>query len=399
MVWYSDAMSKKNRSPELTFLMPCLNEERTIGQCIDEVRPWLDAACGPDGYEIVVADNGSSDRSVEISQERGARVIAIKERGYGHALMGGFSGARGKFVIMADSDLSYDPDCIPQILERLRAGEEVVMGNRFQGGIERGAMPMLHRYLGNPVLSFFGRLFFGLRIGDFHCGIRGFDRAKMVSLGLKSGGMEFASEMIVRSGLAGRRIGEVPAKLRRDGRNRKPHLRTWSDGWRHLRFLLLYCPTWLFTVPGFFLMFGGMALGLLVLPGPARVSTGWGGFVLDLNSLVYAGVFVVGGFQLLATGSFVKIFARSHGLLPSGGKSFFEGFTLEWGVVAGILLFFAGVAGTLVAWFFWAEGDFSSLNPSHTLRLVVPSATALTLGIQLGITSFLVGLVELTRAK
>lgn len=384
---------------ELSFLMPCLNEEETLGKCIDEVRPWLEEACGEEGYEILVADNGSVDRSVKVAEEHGARVVHIGERGYGKALLGGIEGSRGKFIIMADSDLSYNPDCIPRMLDCLRGGSDVVMGNRFQGGIDKGAMPLLHRYLGNPVLSFIGRLFFGLKVGDFHCGIRGFDRDAIVALGLQSGGMEFASEMIVRSGLAGKKIAEVPAKLRKDGRNRKPHLRTWSDGWRHLRFLLLYCPTWLFTIPGLVLLLGGVFLGMVVLPGPARFSSGWGGFTLDLNSLVYAAVFVIGGFQLLATGSFAKVFAKSHGLLPPGRKSAFESFTLEWGVLVGVTLFLAGCGGTIVAWVFWAEGDYSSLNPNQTLRLVIPSATALTLGIQLSITSFLVGVVELTKTR
>lgn len=392
-------MKNKPGRIELSLLMPCLNEEETLGKCIDEVRPWLEEACGKAGYEILVADNGSVDRSVKIAEEHGARVVHVGERGYGKALLGGIEGSRGRFIIMADSDLSYNPDCIPRMLDCLRGGSDVVMGNRFQGGIDKGAMPLLHRYLGNPVLSFIGRLFFGLKVGDFHCGIRGFDRDAIVALGLQSGGMEFASEMIVRSGLAGKKITEVPAKLRKDGRNRKPHLRTWSDGWRHLRFLLLYCPTWLFTIPGLVLLLGGVFLGLVVLPGPARFSSGWGGFTLDLNSLVYAAVFVIGGFQLLATGSFAKVFAKSHGLLPPGRKSAFESFTLEWGVLAGATLFLAGCVGTIVAWVFWAEGDYSSLNPNQTLRIVIPSATALTLGIQLSITSFLVGVVELTKTR
>lgn len=392
-------MNNHSDSLELTFLMPCLNEEETLGKCIDEVKPWLEGVCGIGGYEIVVADNGSTDGSVEIANQRGAKVFHVQERGYGKALMGGISGAKGKYVIMADSDLSYNPDCIPALMAKLRQGADVVMGNRFKGGIDEGAMPFLHRYLGNPVLSFIGRLFFGIKVGDFHCGMRGFRRDKMLALGLQSGGMEFASEMIVRSGLAGRSIEEVPAKLRKDGRNRKPHLRTWQDGWRHLRFLLLYCPTWLFTVPGATLAGGGLLLGTMVLPGPVKFSSGWGGFVLDVHSLVYAGAFVIGGFQLLATGSFVKIFARSHGILPPGRKSVLESFALEWGVLIGGVLFLLGLVGTFVAWFFWAEGGFARLDPVHMLRVVVPSATALTLGVQLGITSFLVGVAEMAKTK
>lgn len=382
-------------------MMPCLNEEATLAACVDEARHWLREVFGGDDgkYEILVADNGSTDRSVSIAESKGARVVRISEKGYGSALGGGIRAAKGRYVIMADSDLSYDFGCLPDIVMKLREGADLVMGNRFAGVIDDGAMPFLHRYLGNPVLSFLGRLFFNLPVGDFHCGMRGFDRESILSLGLRTTGMEFASEMIVRAGLAGKRIEETPARLRRDGRGRRPHLNTWRDGWRHLRFLLLYCPTWLFTVPGITLMLMGLFGGVMVMPGPLKVSSGWGGFTLDVHTLVYCALFFTGGFQLVSTGAFVKAFARSHGLLPSKGKTLFEKFTLEWGLVAGVAMFVLGCAGTVAAWHEWSVGGYSVLDPRGTLRLVVPSATAVTLGMQLSITSFLVGIVGLVKNK
>jgi glycosyltransferase involved in cell wall biosynthesis len=382
---------------ETSFLMPCLNEERTLEACIREARDQLDIVCGEGRYEILVADNGSSDKSVEIAESNGAKVIRIRERGYGMALRGGIEQSKGAFIIMADSDLSYDFSCIPDMIGRLRSGADLVMGNRFAGGIDPGAMPFLHRYLGNPVLSFLGRLFFSVGVGDFHCGMRGFRRDVAMDLNLQSPGMEFASELVVKSALAGRKIEEVPVHLRRDGRNRKPHLNTWRDGWRHLRFLLLFCPVWLFTVPGIFLMSLGTVLGILVLPKVAVFSGWWGSFSLDVSTLVYAALFLTGGFQLVCTGAFAKVFARSHGLLPKGRPTLFEKFSLEWGVGFGVLLLCFGVAGTVLAGFEWSEGNFSRLDPQQSLRLVIPSATAVALGIQMTITSFLVGVAGLVK--
>jgi glycosyltransferase involved in cell wall biosynthesis len=390
-------MTSQSEAPEVSFLMPCLNEEATLGRCISEAREWLERTCHGTGYEIIVADNGSADNSVQIAIDGGARVVHVSEKGYGAALRGGIEAAGGKFVIMGDSDLSYDFSCLPVMVDRLRKGADLVMGNRFLGGIDPGAMPPLHRYLGNPVLSFLGRLFFGVDVGDFHCGMRGFRREAILEIDLQSTGMEFASEMIVKSALARKKIEEVPTRLRKDGRGRKPHLNTWKDGWRHLRFLLLFCPTWLFTIPGLLLMAAGGVLTLLVWPAPTTLSGWWGHFVLDVNTLVYAALFLTGGFQLVSTGAFVKVFSRSHGLLPAGRPTFFEKFSLEWGVAVGVVLFVLGVFGSLVAGLEWSEGGYVNLNPRETLRLVVPSATAFTLGIQMSITSFLVGVAGLVK--
>ena len=225
---------------ELTVLMPCLNEARTVVRCVEAARGFLQRA-GVQG-EVLVADNGSTDGSQDLASAAGARVISVQERGYGAALIGGIRNARGRFVIMGDADDSYDFSALQSFLAVLRSGADLVMGNRFRGGIEDGAMPPLHRYLGNPVLSFIGRLFFRTPIGDFHCGLRGFSRESIQRLALVSPGMEFASEMVAKAALAGMRIEEVPTTLRRDGRGRPSHLRSWRDGWRHLRFLLLFCP-------------------------------------------------------------------------------------------------------------------------------------------------------------
>jgi glycosyltransferase involved in cell wall biosynthesis len=390
-------MTSPHEEPEVSFLMPCLNEEATLAECISEAKLWLDKTCSQSGYEIVIADNGSVDNSVEIARNSGARVVNVAEKGYGSALRGGIAAARGKFIVMADSDLSYDFSCTPSILDLLRKGADLVMGNRFSGGIDPGAMPPLHRYLGNPVLSFLGRLFFGAEVGDFHCGMRGFRKDTISDLGLQSTGMEFASEMIVKSALGRKGIEEVPARLRKDGRGRKPHLNTWKDGWRHLRFLLLFCPTWLFTIPGTLLMLTGGILGLLVLPAPTTLSGWWGNLVLDVNTLVYAALFLTGGFQLVSTGAFVKVFSRSHGLLPSGRPTFFERFSLEWGVAVGVALFALGVCGSIAVGVEWSEGGYVKLDPREALRLVVPSATAVALGIQMSITSFLVGVAALAK--
>ena len=235
---------------ELTILMPCLNEAATVARCVAKARGFLERA-GIDG-EVLIADNGSDDGSRVLAERAGARVIEVAARGYGAALTGGIAAARGRSIIMGDADDSYD-------FARLE-GYPLVMGNRFRGGIQKGAMPLLHRYLGNPVLSFVGRLLFRAKVGDFHCGLRGFDREAVRSLNLKTTGMEFASELVVKASLAGWRIAEVPTTLHPDGRGRPPHLRSWRDGWRHLRFLLLFSPRWLFLYPGLALLAVGIAL-------------------------------------------------------------------------------------------------------------------------------------------
>ena len=370
---------------ELTILMPCLNEAATIAACVDAAQAAL-RDLGVTG-EVIVADNGSTDGSREIAAQHGARLVSVTERGYGAALLAGIEAARGTYVVMGDADLSYDFAESGRYLSKLREGYDLVMGNRFQGAIERGAMPALHRYLGNPVLSALGRLFFGSPVGDFHSGMRGFRRDAIAGLRLRTIGMEFASEMIVRASLAKMRIGEVPTSLRPDRRGRPPHLRTWRDGWRHLRFLLLYSPRWLFLYPGTALALVGVVVGALVLPS-ARVHT-----------LVYAAAAVIIGFQTILFALFTKIFATSEGLLPADPRldRAFRYITLETGLVVGAILLVSGSAGSLIALGIWSAASFGELDPTSTLRLVVVSGTALALGSQTVLASFFFSVLGLRR--
>ena len=368
---------------ELTILMPCLNEAATIAACVDAAQAAL-RDLGVTG-EVIVADNGSTDGSREIAAQHGARLVSVTERGYGAALLAGIEAARGTYVVMGDADLSYDFAESGRYLSKLREGYDLVMGNRFQGAIERGAMPALHRYLGNPVLSALGRLFFGSPVGDFHSGMRGFRRDAIAGLRLRTIGMEFASEMIVRASLAKMRIGEVPTSLRPDRRGRPPHLRTWRDGWRHLRFLLLYSPRWLFLYPGTALALVGVVVGALVLPS-ARVHT-----------LVYAAAAVIIGFQTILFALFTKIFATSEGLLPADPRldRAFRYITLETGLVVGAILLVSGFAGSLIALGIWSAASFGELDATSTLRLVVVSGTALALGSQTVLASFFLSVLGL----
>jgi len=304
---------------ELTVLMPCLDEAETVGACVSKAAAYLERS-GVRG-EVLVVDNGSSDASREIARRGGARVVEEPRRGYGNALRAGILAARGRYVIMGDADQSYDFTALDPFVACLRDGVELVMGNRFQGGIAPGAMPPLHRYLGNPVLSGIGRLFFSSPVGDFHCGLRGFNRQSILRLGLATEGMEFASEMVVRATVAGLRIAEVPATLSPDGRSRAPHLRSFRDGWRHLRFLMLFSPRWVFLYPGAVLMLLGIASMLWLLPGPRRI----GSIGLDVNTLIYSSAAIVCGFQAVVFAVFAKVFAINAVLLPDDAR--ISGFT------------------------------------------------------------------------
>ena len=371
---------------ELTILMPCLNEAATVGACVDGALEALRAS-GATG-EVIVADNGSSDGSREIAVAHGARVVPVAQRGYGAALLTGITAARGRLIVMADADGSYDFGESAAYLAKLRAGDDLVMGDRFAGGIAPGAMPPLHRYLGNPVLSGLGRLFFGTPVGDFHAGMRGFRRDAILGLDLRTTGMEFASEMVVRATLAGLRIGEVPATLSPDGRGRPPHLRTWRDGWRHLRFLLLYSPRWLFLYPGALLLIAGAVATALLLP------TG------RVHSLVYATAAIVIGYQAVLFALFTKIFAISEGLLPPDPRldRIFRVATLEAGLALGGILLSAGIAGSLWALATWDAASFGPLDPSAlTMRIVIVSATAAALGFQTILSSFFFSILGLRR--
>ncbi len=379
---------------ELSIVIPCLDEETTVGDCVAKGVRAL-ARLGIAG-EVVVADNGSSDRSREVAAAAGARVVAVAAKGYGAALMGGIAASRGTYVLMADADDSYDLSAIDPFVDALRAGNDLVMGNRFKGGIERGAMPALHRYLGNPVLSFVARLFFGGDSGDFHCGMRAFRRDRILSLDLRTTGMEFASEMVVKAHLHRLRITEVPTVLRRDRRPRRPHLRTWRDGWRHLRFLLLYSPRWLFLYPGAALIVAGGLLGARLFLGPLRI----GAIGLDVHTLVYAAAAVIIGYQGVAFALFTKIFAVSEGLLPEDPRLpvLFRYLTLETGLVVGFGLLVLGVGLGALALREWTAVDFGPLGSTEvTLRLAIASATALALGSETVLASFFLSVLGLRR--
>jgi glycosyltransferase involved in cell wall biosynthesis len=380
-------------SVELTIVMPCLNEAETLERCIVKAKGYLERT-GIAG-EIVIGDNGSTDGSQEIARKAGARVVDVPRRGYGAALMGAIEAARGKYVIMGDSDDSYDFSNLDLYVEKLREGYDLVMGNRFKGGVQPGAMPFLHKYLGNPVLSFIGRLFFKSDIGDFHCGLRGFRQDIVARLGLQTTGMEFASEMVVKSTLFDFKIAEVPTTLAPDGRTRPPHLRTWRDGWRHLRFLLIYSPRWLFIIPGIILMLLGMGVGGAIVHGPKELF----GATLDTNTLIYSGTAVIIGFQALVFGLLTRVYGMVSGFLPR--KQSLEGFTqagtLEKGLVAGILVFVAGVAGAVYATLTWRATGFAGLDYPHILRLVVPSAVAIIVGLQIMLGAFFLSVLMINR--
>lgn len=380
---------------ELTILMPCLDEAATIGRCVEKAVGFLRR--GEIDGEVLVADNGSVDGSAEIARKGGARVVPAPGKGYGRALMAGISAARGTYVIMGDADDSYDFTALDPFLEKLRQGHDLVMGNRFRGGIARGAMPVLHRYLGNPVLSFVGRLFFGSPVGDFHCGLRGFRRDAIQRLGLASPGMEFASEMIVKATLGGLHIAEVPTTLSPDGRPQASHLRTWRDGWRHLRFLLLFSPRWLFFYPGLFLMGIGLLTMAWLLGGPSELA----GLVFDVNTLVYSGAAIVVGFQLIAFAVLAKIYAMDASLLPEDPRvrRWTRLVSLEVGILTGILLVASGLAASFYAIGFWGRASFGDLDPQVSLRIVVPAATAIVLGLQVASAGFFVSVLGLRRGE
>lgn len=383
----------KTDNCELTVLMPCLNESETLEVCIRKALASIEGL-GING-EVLIADNGSTDGSQEIARRLGARVVHVERRGYGNALMRGIATARGKYIIMGDSDDSYDFTNLGPFVARLRDGYDLVMGNRFMGGIQAGAMPPLHRYLGNPVLTAIGRLFFKSPAGDFHCGLRGFSRAAMVSLDLRTTGMEFASEMVVKSTLHKLRIAEVPTALQPDGRSRPPHLRSWSDGWRHLRFLLLYSPRWLFLYPGMLLMTIGLVAGVLLLQGPVVIA----GLGFDIQTLLYAAAAVILGFQAVAFAVFTKVFAISEGLLPGDPRLNLERIkvSLERGLIVGASLILTGLVCSVYSIWSWKQVSFGGLNPAHTLRIIIPAVTALIIGVQIVFSSFFLSVLGLRR--
>ena len=363
---------------ELSILMPCLNEAETLAVCIRQARAFLDSH-HVEG-EVLVADNGSTDGSQAIAESEGARVVHIAERGYGAALIGGITAAKGTYVAMADADDSYDFGTLGPFLDRLRLGDDLVMGNRFLGGIAPGAMPPLHRYLGNPVLSFIGRLFFRAPVRDFHCGLRAFRRETIVGLQLRTTGMEFASEMVVKSCLAGINVSEVPTTLKKDGRSRPPHLRSFRDGWRHLRFLLLFSPRWLFLYPGLALTVIGVVFSAILVRGPITV----GGSGFDIGSLLYAIAITVVGYQAVLFSVLSKVYAQAEGFLPTRPKfdAFQRRLSMEKGVTIGVAILVFGVVASLLSLLRWSNADFGSLPPDQSIRTVAPGVIGLMLGSQ-----------------
>jgi len=373
--------------------MPCLNESRTLSVCIQKALAAIEAL-GIRG-EVIVADNGSTDGSQAIAAGLGARVVPVKDRGYGSALRGGIAAARGRYVIMGDADDSYDFTQLGDFLAKLNEGYDLAMGNRFQGGILPGAMPALHQFLGNPVLSWLGRLFFKSPVGDFHCGLRGFRKDSIDRLQLQTTGMEFSSEMVVKAMLFGLRVAEVPTILSPDGRGRPPHLRTWRDGWRHLRFLLLYSPRWLFLYPGIALLFLGAAVSLWLLPGPRTV----GGITFDYHTLLFGAMAILIGFQSVNFAAFSKIFAITEGLLPEDPRlnRLFRYITLEVGLIVGALLILFGAGLWVFGLGFWQSRHFGPLDPEKTLRIIIPGFVSLTLGTEIVLSSFFLSLLGMGR--
>ena len=381
---------------ELTILLPCLNEAETIEICVDKAMSYL-ARSGLRG-EVLVADNGSTDGSQQLATAKGARVVPVRDRGYGSALRHGIMAARGRYVIMGDADDSYDLSHLENFVARLREGYDIVMGNRFKGGIGPGAMPFLHRYLGNPVLSFLGRLFFDVKVGDFHCGLRGFNRERIRALNLHTTGMEFASEMLISAALRSYRICEVPTTLQKDGRSRPPHLRTWHDGWRHLSFLLMFSPRWLFIYPGLTLMVLGVSVAAILFPGPVEIADG---IRLDIHTFLVAAVAILIGVQTLTCGLIAQRFAVKYGLLPRSERSsrLLAFLTFERGLIAAVSLAGLGLAGLAWSLRAWASVDFGLLEYPIVLRVLIISLTGIAIGVQLGFAVFLSGIMNIPNRR
>ena len=384
---------KASEEIELSVVMPCLNESATVGSCVRKALGAMHqhAILG----EVIVADNGSTDRSRQLAEEAGARIVAVETRGYGSALRAGIAEARGRYVLMGDADDSYDFTHLNRFVEKLREGYDLVMGNRFQGGILPGAMPPLHQYLGTPVLTAITRLFFRSPVGDINCGLRGFRKEAIEGLELRTLGMEYAGEMIVKASAFGLRITEIPTTLAPDGRGRAPHLNTWRDGWRHLRFLLLYSPRWLFLYPGMALLVFGAALGAPLLRGPLVV----GGVAFDLHTLLFAAMAILIGFQSVVFAMFTKVFAISEGLLPEDARlsRLFRHVTLEAGLTVGVLLVLVGGGAWVLGLAHWRSQHFGPLDPEQTLRIVIPGMVCLTLGFQIILSSFFLSVLGMSR--
>lgn len=380
---------------ELSIVMPCLNESETLESCIGKAMSFF--ARARISGEVVVADNGSTDGSQEIASKAGARVAPVAEKGYGNALWGGIQAARGRYIIMGDSDNSYDFLNLEPFVEKLREGVDLVMGNRFKGGIAPNAMPALHRYLGNPVLTTIGQILFRSPCGDFHCGLRGFSKEAFLRMDLQTTGMEFASEMVVKASLLGMRVAEVPTTLSPDGRTRPPHLRSWRDGWRHLRFLLVFSPRWLFLIPGLILFLTGGLCGAILTWTPVRI----GQVVFDTNTLLFCSLSLLVGFQLIFFSIFAKAFAIHEGLMPNHDRldRFLKAANLEAGILVGLLLILIGLVLYGFTFITWKLDHFGSLSYPDSLRLTIPGLTLSMLGVQIMFSSFFLSFLGLKKKR
>lgn len=373
---------------ELTILMPCLNEAETLETCIKKARTYLETS-GVDG-EILIADNGSTDGSQDIARRCGARVVDVPMRGYGAALIGGCNAAYGDYVIMGDADDSYDFLHLDPFVEKLREGYDLVMGNRFKGGIEPGAMPPLHKYIGNPVLSFIGRLFYPSSIGDFHCGLRGYRRESILKLGLCTTGMEYASEMVVKATLYKLKIAEVPTTLKKDGRSHPPHLRSFRDGWRHLKFLLMHSPNWLFMYPGVALLVLGLLMTIGLMFGPISI----GSVTLDIHTMLYGSAFAIIGASTIQFSLFTKTYAKKSGFIPVDDKEISK-LTEDRVILTGAILLGLGVVATILALVLWGKNSFGALDPQHIMRLTIPALTCMAIGVQMMFGGFFIGILNI----
>lgn len=378
---------------ELSIVMPCLNEAETLAVCINKAQSFFERQ--NISGEVIIADNGSTDGSQKIATDLNARVVNVPQKGYGSALRGGIEAANGKYVIMGDADDSYDFSNLMPYVIKLREGYDLVMGNRFKGGIKKGAMPFLHKYLGNPVLSFIGRLFFKSKIGDFHCGLRGFSKEAYYKMELKTTGMEFASEMIVKSSLKDLKITEVNTILSPDGRSRPPHLNTWRDGWRHLRFLVLYSPNWLFLIPGLLLFIFGIITSSFLLFG--KVSIGSVNF--GVHTLLFTSGFILIGFQFILFYGLTKVFTVENELLPKSNKydKLFKLINLEKGLIVGAILVIIGIILSFSAYFDWQAINYGDIENTSTLRSVIPAITLMLLGVQVILFSLFFSILGLKK--
>ena len=386
---------EENKELELTILMPCLNEAETLEICIKKAKKSLEE--NHINGEVLIADNGSTDGSQEIARKNGARVVDVPRKGYGSALIEGTKAAYGKYCIMGDADDSYDFSNIMPFVEKLREGYELVMGNRFKGGIEKGAMPWSHKYIGTPVISFIGRLFYHSKIGDFNCGMRGYNRQSILNLELKCTGMEYASEMIVQANLNNLKIVEIPTTLKKDGRSRPPHLKSFSDGWRHLKFLLLYSPKWLFLIPGLILMI----IGLVGAIATEFTAVHVGSAVLGVHSILYFGAMVVVGLQMIIFSIFAKVYAVNSGMHPKQEKTskILSKITLEKVLIIGVLLILVGVGLSIYALVIWKSKSWGALDPTDVMPITIPAVYLIMIGIQVSFTSFIIGILNIEYKK